>query len=84
MRNDRVNPSYYTKNGLGCLDVIKAITDGLDPLEAFCIGNVTKYIWRWKDKNGVEDLRKARQYLDFLIQGQEEEHGIKTDRTTSD
>ncbi|MEV2910766.1 DUF3310 domain-containing protein [Paenibacillus larvae] len=72
MENDKVNPSYYVKNGLGCLDVIKAMTQGLDPLEAFCIGNVTKYTWRWKDKNGVEDLKKARQYLDFLIQEAEQ------------
>ncbi|AXF39485.1 DUF3310 domain-containing protein [Paenibacillus phage Wanderer] len=86
MRNDKVNPSYYVKNGMSCLDAIKAITKGLDGFEAFCIGNVTKYTWRWKDKNGLEDLRKAREYLDFLIQEQEqeEEHGIKTDRTTSD
>ena len=38
----------------------------------FCEGNVIKYVTRWKDKNGVEDLEKARHYLDFLIEAGEE------------
>ena len=35
---------------------------------SFCEGNVVKYVSRWKNKNGIEDLRKARQYLDMLIE----------------
>ena len=31
-------------------------------------GNVIKYVTRWKNKNGVEDLKKARHYLDILIE----------------
>ena len=38
----------------------------------FCEGNVVKYVTRWKFKNGVEDLKKARQYLDFLIEEHDE------------
>ena len=34
----------------------------------FCEGNVIKYVTRWKDKNGVEDLRKAKHYIEMLIQ----------------
>ena len=34
----------------------------------FCEGNVIKYLCRYKRKNGLEDLKKARQYLDFLIE----------------
>lgn len=34
----------------------------------FCEGNVVKYVSRWKVKNGIEDLRKARHYLDLLIE----------------
>jgi hypothetical protein len=30
-------------------------------------GNVVKYVSRWRDKGGIEDLRKAKQYIDFLI-----------------
>ena len=35
---------------------------------SFCEGNVVKYVSRWKNKNGIEDLRKARHYLDMLIE----------------
>lgn len=34
----------------------------------FCEGNILKYLSRWRDKGGVEDLRKARHYLDLLIE----------------
>ena len=34
----------------------------------FCEGNVIKYLCRYKRKNGLEDLKKAKQYLDFLIE----------------
>jgi hypothetical protein len=33
----------------------------------FCEGNIVKYVTRWRGKNGVEDLKKARHYLDILI-----------------
>jgi len=36
----------------------------------FCEGNVIKYVSRWREKGGVEDLKKARQYIDFLIQSE--------------
>ena len=35
---------------------------------SFFEGNIVKYVTRWKDKNGIEDLYKAKQYLDKLIQ----------------
>lgn len=35
---------------------------------SFCEGNVVKYVSRWKNKNGIEDLRKARHFLDMLIE----------------
>lgn len=38
----------------------------------FCEGNVVKYITRWSYKNGIEDLKKARHYLDFLIEDEEQ------------
>ena len=43
----------------------------------FCEGNVVKYVSRWKSKGGVQDLKKARQYLDFLIE--EATRGNKVD-----
>ena len=34
----------------------------------FCVGNIIKYVCRYKDKNGIEDLKKARHYIDLLIE----------------
>jgi hypothetical protein len=38
----------------------------------FCEGNVVKYVSRWQSKGGIEDLRKARHYIDLLIASIEE------------
>lgn len=55
-------PARYNKRGkLECWDVI------LDQEMDFLEGNVLKYLWRYKEKNGIEDLKKARVYLDKLI-----------------
>lgn len=65
---DNVNkPEHYTYSKYECIDVIKEITKDLTGEEAFCIGNAIKYLWRWKHKNGIEDVKKARWYLDRLI-----------------
>ena len=68
--NDNVkHPSHYCKGGMECIDAIKAaVSDITDPFEAYCTGNIIKYIWRWNDKNGVEDLNKAKQYADIIIE----------------
>ena len=71
---DNVNrPVHYTHGAIECIDGIAAACSGLDGLEAVCTGNAVKYLWRWKHKNGVEDLKKARWYIDRLIQELERE-----------
>lgn len=72
---DNVNhPDHYkTSSGLETIDVIKAFTDGLEGIQATDTGNILKYICRWKKKNGLEDLKKARWYLDHLIKEVEDE-----------
>jgi hypothetical protein len=66
---DNVNhPSHYTQGAIECIDAIKEATKELLGIEAVCTANIIKYVWRWKFKNGVEDLRKARWYLDRLIE----------------
>ena len=63
---DNVNhPKHYLKGGLECIQVIKA---QLTPqqYEGYLYGNVLKYMWRWPEKNGIEDLRKAAHYLMWL------------------
>ena len=66
---DYVNhpPHYQSDAGLEVINVIEAFTDGLNGIEACDTGNVIKYICRWKSKNGIQDLEKARWYLNHLI-----------------
>lgn len=69
---DNVNhPSHYNQGGIECIDAIEASTAGLEGIEAFCTGNALKYLWRWKHKNGVEDLKKAIWYIEKLIEKEE-------------
>ena len=65
------HPSHYCTGGIECIDVIKATSQGMNGIEAFCHGNAMKYLFRWKQKNGVEDLKKAKWYLDRLIKAEE-------------
>ena len=72
---DNVNsPSHYNQSAIECIDAMQAMTEGVDisPHEAYCWQNSFKYLWRWPYKNGLEDLRKARWYLDRLIKLAEE------------
>ena len=69
--HDNVNhPNHYTQGGIEC---IKAIEASMPPegFQDYCKGNVLKYIWRFRQKNGVEDLKKARVYLDWMIESAE-------------
>ena len=60
-------PHYQSAAGLEVIDVIKAFTADLKGIEATDTGNIIKYICRWKHKNGLEDLKKAKWYLEHLI-----------------
>ena len=50
------NPPHYNKSGIETIDAIKAMTD--DGYEYYLQGNIMKYLWRYRYKNGVEDLKK--------------------------
>ena len=63
--SDPVNPSHYKQGGIECIEAIKAATG--EGFTGYVWGNVLKYLWRWPKKGGVEDLKKARWYLDRLI-----------------
>jgi len=70
---DNVNhPSHYTQGNIECIDAIAEATKFLRGIEATDTGNIIKYMWRWNNKNGLEDLRKARWYLNHLISHIEE------------
>lgn len=69
------HPSHYqSKSGLEVIDVVEAFTDGLEGIEACDTGNIIKYMCRWKQKNGIQDLEKARWYLEHLINHMKKEN----------
>ena len=64
--DDMVNhPPHYNKFGVECIDAIKSACG--EGFEYYLQGNVMKYLWRYRYKNGVEDLKKANWYLELLI-----------------
>ena len=64
---DMVNsPPHYNKAGIECIDAIAAATG--DGYEHYLQGNIMKYLWRYRYKNGTEDLKKAQWYLTKLIE----------------
>ena len=64
--SDPINPSHYKQGGIECIEAIKAALG--EGFPDYLRGNVIKYLWRYKEKGGVDDLKKARWYLDRLIQ----------------
>ena len=70
---DMVNhPAHYTQGGIECIDALKAATVSKTGIEAVCTANAIKYLWRYEEKNGIEDVKKARWYIDRLIKELEE------------
>ena len=69
MVHDNVNhPAHYTAGGIECIDCIESMIAPIkNPTYAFLTGQALKYLARYTMKNGVEDLKKARWYLDRLI-----------------
>lgn len=58
---------YQSSNGVECIVAIEAAVEGLHGIEAVDTANAIKYLWRWKNKNGKQDLEKAKWYIDHLI-----------------
>ena len=73
VKDDNINhPHRYTKGKIECIDAIESAVCDLKGIEAFCTGNVIKYVWRWKEKEQVDSLKKAGWYLNHLIKKVEE------------
>lgn len=60
--SDKIEHPHHYTNGIECWDYITSHQLN------YCAGNVVKYVTRYRFKNGLEDLKKARQYLDKLIE----------------
>lgn len=72
---DNVNhPKHYEGHtSLECTEVMRVIF-GVKAVYYFCLCNAFKYLWRYKNKNGEEDIKKARWYLDYVL------HDLERDR----
>lgn len=73
MKESVNHPDHYNQNGVECLDVIKAAI-GTNGLRQFMIGNAIKYLFRAEHKGQyLEDMKKARFYIDETIKIHEDE-----------
>ena len=61
-KEDNINPDHYGNSGIDVISFCQA--NNLD----FMQGNVIKYVFRYKNKNGLEDLEKAKEYIDRMIE----------------
>ena len=77
-KNDIVNhPGHYETGKFECIEVMQEAL-GTDAVKDFCICNAFKYLYRHKRKNGLEDVKKAKWYIDkFLDLCSDSEEGIK-------
>jgi hypothetical protein len=65
---DKVNhPAHYNQGGIECIDALIAAY-GKEAVSHFCACNAMKYLWRMEHKNGLEDVHKARWYIDKYIE----------------
>lgn len=65
--NNVNHPAHYAQGGIECIEAIKASL-GKEGFAAYCKGNIEKYLWRYEHKNGIEDLKKARVHLNWMIE----------------
>ena len=68
---DNINPSHYKQGKVECIDAIESATINKKGLDAVCTANVIKYLWRCEEKGGVEDMKKAKWYLERMINSHE-------------
>lgn len=77
------HPDHYSFKSMECSVIIEAMTENLKGYSSYCVGNVVKYLYRFPLKNGLEDLRKARKYLEFLEEADIESSSTETASTVS-
>lgn len=79
MTQDMVDhPPHYETEGIECIDAMIVSQGSVETMD-FCLCNAFKYIWRHSRKNGVEDIRKAKWYIDkYLELADGDESGAKS------
>ena len=74
LQKDNVNhPSHYQGSKYECIDVM-AEALGTEVVKGFCLGNAFKYLYRCMRKNGLEDIKKARWYINKFIELEEKDN----------
>jgi hypothetical protein len=69
MKDDKIkSPSHYTQGSIECIDAIRAALTQ-EEFRGYVKGNVIKYAWRERFKNGDEDLKKIIRYIEILLEG---------------
>ena len=61
------HPAHYNQGKVECIDAMAAATVNKSGIEAVCVSNIIKYLWRYEAKNGLEDVKKAQFYLNRLV-----------------
>ena len=63
------HPSHYNTKSMECKDVIKVMCEGLEGNKAYSMGAIIKYLYRFENKGrSIEDLKKAKTYIDMIIE----------------
>jgi len=65
--SDIINPNHYQRDGMECIDAIEAAIQNLSGVEAYATGSAIKYLWRWKEKGGKDDLNKAKWFIQKMV-----------------
>ena len=73
-----INPAHYQKGGVECIEAIEASMTP-EAFKGFLKGNCIKYLYRYENKNGLEDLKKAEWYLLRLIALRENEEAFASE-----
>lgn len=60
-------PIHYNQGKVECIDAIESATINKLGLEAVCVANIIKYLWRYEGKGGLQDIKKAQWYLNKLL-----------------
>ena len=63
---DPISPSHYQQGEVECIDAIRSALSK-EEYEGYCRGAILKYVWRFRHKGGLEDLKKAKVYIDWLL-----------------
>ena len=66
--NNPINPNHYKQGKIECIDACESAIVNKKGIEAACVFNIVKYLWRYESKNGIEDVKKAQWYLEKLIE----------------